>query len=303
MIATSWGGLVRCSVAGLAFALAMDCPRAEERYLAWLDDGNQASRITVTRDGKVVPYATGLRACDEVRRADANSQDRDRVEVVIVTLGGHRVRLTRTPPYKVSCKGAGADSSLVAFLKGVMQGADGRRQHILAAGRGKCDAASSGLDMPIISKSKLPTMITSSGHPLELRWFGRFPPFKIEVRRVRDGKEGDRVLEVAGLSGPSLSAVVPNFAPGSYTITLTDACSAVVKEHDLRVVRVDQRPPMPTPLRSPALTETERAIWYANFLVAQRDEQWQLEAMQLVATLPEQDDPRVRDWLGAWGDR
>jgi hypothetical protein len=303
MIATSWRGMVRWSLAGLALALAMDCSSAEERYLAWLNDGSQASRISVTRNGQLVPYATGLRACDVVRRADANPLDRDRIEVVIVTLGGHRVPLTGSRSYAVSCDGAGADSSLVAFLKGVWQGADDRHQHILAAGRGKCDAASSGLDMPIIPKSKLPTMITSSGHPLELRWFGRFSPFKVEVRRVVDGKEAGPVLDVSGISGPHLSATVPNFAPGVYTITLTDACDAVFKEYDLRVVGVDRRPPIPAQLRGAALSETERAIWYANYLVAQGEGQWQLEAMQLVAALPERDDPRVRDWLAAWGDQ
>src|SRR6266566_6604541 len=116
MIAASWRGLVSCSLAGLAFALAIECSAAEERYLAWLDDGNQASRITVTHDGKLALYATGLRACDVVRRADANAQDRDRVEVVIVTLGGQRVPLTGTRPSTVSCDGAGVGSSLLAYL-------------------------------------------------------------------------------------------------------------------------------------------------------------------------------------------
>jgi hypothetical protein len=294
-------GLLRCSLAGLALALATDCLGVEELYKAWLKDERLASRITVTRAGKVVPYTIGLRACDVVMRTDANKQDGDQVEVIIVTLGGLRIRLMGARAYTVPCDDSGVVTSVLVFLKGVRERADETYASIVAAGRGKCDAASSDLDMPIVPRPTVPSTITVSSHPLALRWFGRFSPFRVEVRRVTDGKEGERLLEVSGISGSSLSAAVPNFAVGAYTITLSDACGAVVKEHDLRVVSVDQRPPLPPLLRSAALSEIDRTIWYANYLLAQGGGPWQLEAMQLIAALPQQEDPRIRDWLAAWG--
>lgn len=295
-------GISWCCLAIMGSLPAPSQANGAERYQAWLDETGRADRIAIQRNGSAVRYVRGFHACDVVSRIDSEAADHANVDVIIVTLGGQRVSLTGSRSYTIPCSRGGVGANVLAFMEGVMRLVATRQKSVSAAGRGSCDGSGSGLAMPVIPRTRRSTMITESRQQYHFRWSGGLPPYAIEIRSLPRGDEAEGVVAMRDMMHRAITVPIARLRPGHYTFTLSDACSTFVVDYDLHVVAESERPSLPGPLKGSDLSEVERAIWYANYLVSIDEGQWQVEAMQLVARVPQQDDPRVKGWLAQWGD-
>jgi hypothetical protein len=276
----------------LACMASMAAHAAGQTY-AWLEDESQETLVRVVRGNQTHGYdpATGFLACDQVSLTSAASGT-----IAIATTDGARLLLgDRIRSVKLPCSSrTGVARDVAMFLQALLRKSN-MRIPVVAATRGaagKC--ALHDLDMPFLSSGEnIPTMLTSDSSPLVLAWTGTAGPFTIQI----DSPDGSAMLRAAAIEANVYRAEVKSLPRGHYQLHLSDSCHGELEDDYLKVVAPAERPPVPPQIAD--LPEPGRTIFYADYLLGLGDGRWGLEALQLVARLPDT-DPEARAWIRQW---
>jgi len=152
-----------------------------------------------------------------------------------------------------------------------------------------------GFAMPIFSAPQ--SAIAAGRDELVVPWTGGAVPFRV---RLIDAASGTTIAEQANLSGGCAARLrMARLLPGSYRVAVVDARGAVLEESHLLVGEAP--PAMPEPLKSAALPDVDRRLYYASWLSSVDEGKWAFEALQQVVAMDCR-NPAVRGWLSRWGE-
>jgi hypothetical protein len=285
-----------CAAAALAgqASVAMAAPPPT---VAYLRDDADGAKVQIERQGRIVPYDPdqGFLPCDDVMLKPGSAAPAG-PEVIAITIAHEFVPLGNTR-WRVGCDRTGVQGQALAFIKAatsavatrVVRGAYSRD---LSCPRGE-DAEP--LDIPILPDGAR-TLLAARDGRVYLTWTRGYPPFRIELRR-RAG--GATVFRGEHLARAEFTSPAVALTRGGYVLELEDRCGRIVRDEHVEAVAAGERPPLPPELAG--LPEPQRTLFYADQLVATDRGRWSLEAMQLVAALPDR-TPAVAAWLRQWGD-
>lgn len=283
--------LVACICISAAIAWA-----APQDVFAWLEDQNQDAFIQVVRNGAVIPYdrGVGLQPCDSVSFSPAAPPGA--TTVAISTADGSRLLIERyQKPVTIRCTSpVGLTREVAAFVQALI-GKSNQRMSQIVGTRGGADCHDhSDLDVPLLSKANVPTMLVAGRPGIALTLVGSHIPFDVELASPAGAVVAHETLVQQHFLRISAQAI----RPGRYQLRVRDSCGGGIEDDDFNVVSADQRPAIPELLAN--LPDPGRTIFYADYLIALNDGRWGLEALQLVAALP-RDNPAVAGWLEQWG--
>jgi hypothetical protein len=268
-----------------------------------------ASVIHVERAGRRIAIA-GSKL--DLEPEDRISVDNPAAVVVVrylassatVTLG----KTTGQSEYTVGASSVpGLAGDILAWLEDQLTGAD-RGSLLPLASRsvvvggdtcfnltGESDAPTR-FDAPALGAAE--TRIVAGKRALVVSWRGGVAPFTVTLARADTGAtlvESPPVYDACAANLPRA-----RIAPGAYRLTITDAKGALLQAGSV-LAAAEPPPPMPVQLRTAALPDDAKRLYYATWLAAQGGGEWAFEAQQQVATL-RCTSPGVRDWLSQWGD-
>jgi hypothetical protein len=252
------------------------------------------SAFRLDRAGKTIPYPdAGLQACDRLKLLD------DKTVVRIRLASNLRMQLDAETPglqLEIPCSERSIAASLAAALRAMIGGAEQRKQRVAALTR---DVAP--LSLPALLAAPQ-TRIAAGRRALYVAWTGGVGPYSVQVLRAGDGRE---VVSRASIGAHSVVLPPADIEPGEYTLWVRNRAGHRVegfREDGIVAVAPGAVPAMPEVLKTTGLTDEARALFYADYLAAQDEGRWTLEALQRVAALPAQ-SPAVRQWLLRYGGR
>jgi hypothetical protein len=299
-VISTLAGKARVALRALAFSAASTLVPAQAVEVAgWVepDPTTQAvptSAFRLTRAGKTITYPeAGLQACDKLTLAD------DKAIVRVRLASNLRMQLDASSPgqqIEVPCDQRGIAADLAAALRAMIRGIEQRgRVRVATMTR---DIAPLAVPALVASQAN----IVAGTRALYIAWTGGVGPFSVQVSNAADGRE---VVRQTTIERHSVRLPVADFAPGNYTLWVRNRAGyrvEGVREDGLVVVTASEVPMLPEVLKSSALSDEARTLFYADYLVGQDDGRWTLEALQRVAALPAQ-SPAVRQWLFRYGGR
>ena len=152
-----------------------------------------------------------------------------------------------------------------------------------------------GLTVPAFAASA--AALGSGGRRLFLAWDDGRAPFKVSLKR-----QGSDQAIVAARDIASNHILLPSadLAPDRYQLTVSGATGDGITQRELVVVTADRVPRLPRASVPASLSNTEKALLWAEFLENEDDGRWTLEALQIVGSLP-REDPLVAAWLRRFG--
>jgi hypothetical protein len=252
------------------------------------------SAFRLDRAGKTIPYPdAGLQACDRLKLLD------DKTVVRIRLASNLRMQLDAETPglqLEIPCSERSIAASLAAALRAMIGGAEQRKQRVAALTR---DVAP--LSLPALLAAPQ-TRIAAGRRALYVAWTGGVGPYSVQVLRAGDGRE---VVSRSSIGAHSVVLPPADIEPGEYTLWVRNRAGHRVegfREDGIVAVAPGAVPAMPEVLKTTGLTDEARALFYADYLAAQDEGRWTLEALQRVAALPAQ-SPAVRQWLLRYGGR
>ncbi len=252
------------------------------------------SAFRLDRAGKAIAYPeAGLQACDRLKLLDEKA-------VVRIRLASNlRMQLDAETPglqLEIPCSERSIAASLAAALRAMIGSAQQRKQRVGALTR---DIAP--LALPALFAAPQ-SSIAAGRRTLYVAWTGGAGPYSIQLLRTSDGRE---VVSRANISAHSVLLPPADIEPGEYTLWVRNRAGyriEGIREDGIVAVAPGAVPAMPEVLKAAGLTDEARALFYADYLAAQDDGRWTLEALQRVAALPSQ-SPAVRQWLLRYGGR
>lgn len=253
-----------------------------------------SAAFRLDRAGKTIPYPdAGLHACDRLTLLD------ERTIVRIRLASNLRMQLDAETPglqVEIPCSERGIATSLAAALRALIGGAEQRSQRVGALTR---DIAP--LTLPALLAA--PQVSIGAGRrALYVAWTGGVGPYSVQLLRAGGGRE---VSSQANIGAHSVLLPIADIEPGPYTLWVRNRAGHRVegiREDGIVAVAPGAVPAMPEVLQSTGLSDEARALFYADYLVAQDEGRWTLEALQRVASLQAQ-SPAVRQWLLRYGGR
>ena len=245
------------------------------------------------RSGKTIAYPdAGLLACDKLTLIEEKA-------VVRVRLASNlRMQLDAESPARqieVPCEQRGIAASLAAALRALISSAEQGKARVAALTR-----EFAPLNLPVLVASQ--SNIVAGRRALYVAWTGGVGPFSVQVLNGSDGRE---VVSQTNIGSHSVVLPAAEIEPGQYTLWVRNRAEYRVegiREDRLVVLREGALPTMPEVLKSSGLPDEARTLFYADYLAAQVDGRWTLEALQLVASLPTP-SPAARQWLLRYGGR
>jgi hypothetical protein len=136
---------------------------------------------------------------------------------------------------------------------------------------------------------------------LYVAWTGGVAPFSVQLAAA-DGRE---VALRSAVEAHSTRLPAADLSPGQYTLRVRNRAGhriEGIRDDAVFVVADGTLPALPDTLKHPSLSDEARTLFYADYLTAQEDGRWTLEALQRVAALPGQ-SAAVRQWLLRYGGR
>ena len=252
------------------------------------------SAFRLDRAGKAIAYPdVGLQACDRLKLLDEKA-------VVRIRLASNlRMQLDAETPglqLEIPCNERSIAASLAAALRAMIGGTEQRKQRVAALTR---DIAP--LTLPALLTAPQ-SSIAAGRRALYVAWTGGVGPYSVQLLRAGDGRE---VVSRANIGAHSVLLPPADIEPGEYTLWVRNRSGyriEGIREDGIVAVAQSVVPTMPDVLRAGGLTDEARTLFYADFLAAQDEGRWTLEALQRVAALPAQ-SPAVRQWLLRYGGR
>lgn len=249
-----------------------------------------SSAITVKRKGAAVAYdeKTGLLACDEVLLKN------DQVKVQIRLSNNERIVLdSMHPRYGIPCDRRSVADKFFAFLMAVTKKSEARNSNIPIV---TITRAENSQTLPIIYSLVADRAVVLGGEKaLYLTWGGGVPPYSIEITQYSDNR---LVISRHNINENAVTLPKTKLQLGRYTLELKDARDNGIKEDQFYVA--DKLPPMPAELANAVIPDTDKTLFYADYLVGLEDGRWTLEAIQQAASIAEK-TPAARTWLKSWG--
>lgn len=252
------------------------------------------SAFRLDRAGKAIAYPdVGLQACDRLKLLD------DKAVVRIRLASNLRMQLDAETPglqLEIPCNERSIAASLAAALRAMIGGAEQRKQRVAALTR---DIAPLALPALFVAPQ---SSIAAGRRALYVAWTGGAGPYSIQLLRASDGRE---VVSRANIGTHSVLLPPADIEPGAYTLWVRNRAGyriEGIREDGIVAVAPGAVPAMPEVLKASGLTDEARALFYADYLAAQDEGRWTLEALQRVAALPSQ-SPAVRQWLLRYGGR
>ena len=290
--------------AGLAIATWALCASAAlaqgkpAEVAGWVEPDPVTQTVPVnafrlTRAGKALAYTdAGLHACDKLFLVDEKA-------VVRVRLASNlRMQLDADSPgrqIEVPCDQRGVAADLATAIRAMLRGIEQRKVRVAALTRDI-----SPLLVPALAGPQ--ANLVAGKRALYVAWTGGAGPFSVQLSSAAEGRD---VLSRSSIEGHSVRLPAADLAPGQYTLRVRNRAGHRVegiREDGVFVVAENALPVLPDVLKDPALSEEARVLFYADYLAAQDDGRWTLEALQRVAALPGQSAP-VRQWLWRYGGR
>ncbi len=295
--------VIKVAIVLTALMSGISQAQALEETVGWVSGAN-ASAITIKRSDKIVPYdeKIGILACDEIVLKDESAKVNIRLSNnERYTLDAKKRSLT------IPCDKRGMAGELVAFLMAAANLSEMRNNTARSVSRG---AISRGLSGDAITRNQFPpypymyslvaefAVISSGKRSLYLTWDGGKKPYTIEIK---NNSNNLIVISQKNINTHNVTLPETDLQPGLYTLVLKDTVKNRIVETQLQVVSPEILPPMPEALKNASLSNFDKTIFYADYLVGFEDGRWTLEALQRVASIA-RENSAAKDWLRNWGN-
>lgn len=294
------GGAARAALLILlASSFCASVPAQPGEVAGWVEPDPKTQSVPgaafrLERAGKAIAYPeVGLQACDRLKLLDEKA-------VVRIRLASNlRMQLDAETPglqIEIPCSERSIAAGLAAALRAMIGGAEQRKQRVGALTR---DIAPLALPALLVASQ---SGIAAGRRALYVAWTGGVGPYSVQLLRAGDGRE---VASRANIGAHSVLLPLADIEPGAYTLWVRNRAGyriEGIREDGIVAVPPGAVPAMPEVLKAGGLTDEARALFYADYLAAQDEGRWTLEALQRVAALPAQ-SPAVRQWLLRYGGR
>jgi hypothetical protein len=250
-----------------------------------------AESFKVLRDKKPLDYEGALQACDEIELTRPD---------VILTIWLSDATQKRLGPgvgsrLALDCSQRGLSMRLLSMLQAALTPSAARANRAAAMASRSVDADKEALPLAAPLLDAPSNSVLAGQRSLYLRWVGGVGPFAISLQ----DSTGRVLARRSGLGVRETTLPTAALLPGTYRLEITQAAGLQppgIAEDKLIVQAADSRPAMPPELAAANLPASVRALFYADFLVAQGDGRWTLEAAQIVAAIRPA-TPASRQWL------
>ena len=223
------------------------------------------------RAGKAIAYPdVGLQACDRLKLLDEKA-------VVRVRLASNlRMQLHAESPalqLEIPCGERSIAASLAAAQRAMIGGTEQREQRVAALTR---DVAP--LTLPALSAAQQ-SSIAAGRRALYVAWTGGVGPYSVQVLRASDGREA---VSRTDIGAHSVLLPFAEIEPDEDTLWVRNRTGYRIegaREDGIVAVALGVVPAMPDVLNANGLTDEARALFYADYLTAQDEGRWTLEAL------------------------